>query len=218
MDENTMKGKLRATREYKPQDETLLDIAVSEAIQFVWDAHDWSYKKDVDTFSTSSGTYKLPTKVDSILELTHSPNNQVVSPLPSYRVAENYDNVSRIGTNNVYYFSLYSADADAITLELTPTPGSGVTFTYRYNKKIDYGDLSAIPEKHHSLVFTGARMFLARGIIEHWPALEDAIQRDKPVRHTRWAMGQNAAHVNRVNRYNSVMQGGSNQDTTRPID
>lgn len=218
MTKETMKRDLRATRTFRPEDEPLLDIAINQAVQFVWDAHEWSFKKGVSTFTTSSGTYQLPTEVDNLLELTYGTNNRVVQPLPSYRVAEKYSNVSRTGTDSVYFFSLYSADSDAMTIELTPTPGSGVTFTYKYNKKIDYGDLSAIPDKLHPHVFTAARMYLGSGMIQMWSALADAIQRDKPIRHFRWSMGRDSVHTSRVDEANSIMSGGSNQDTTKPID
>jgi len=217
MTRDTMKTKLRALGSYTPDKEAMLDIAVDEGVQFVWDVADWSWKIKVDTFTSTGSTYELPTDVDNILELTYGSNNRVVVPLPSYRVAEKYNNQSRSGSIT-YYYSLYSADSDAMTLELTPSPGSGISFTYRALRKIDYGDLSAIPEKLHSLVFTAARMFMSNGMIDMWNALNDAIQRDKPLRYKRWTLGLDEMHAERVNEYNSIMYGGYNQDTDRPVD
>jgi hypothetical protein len=213
----TRENKLRALGGYTPDKEAMLDIAVDEGTQFVWDVADWSWKVTVGTFSSSGSTYELPTGVDNILELTYGTNNRVVVPLPSYRIAEKYHNTARTGSIT-YYYSLYSADSDAITLELTPAPAAGTSFTYRSLRKIDYGDLSAVPGKLHSLVFTAARMFMSSGAIEKWPSLEMAIQRDKPLRYKRWTMGQDEMHVIRVNEYNSIMYGGFNQDTDRPVD
>lgn len=218
MTRNELKQKLRAIKGYRPEDEAGLDVTIDEAAQYLWDADEWTWRTRVGTFTATSATHQLPQKVDNILELTYADgaNNIVVNPKPSYRVAELYDNVSRAANGDVYYYSLYSATPDRVTIELTPN-GSGKAFTYRYYVKHDYGNLNDIPEKLHSLVFTAARMFLAKGMIEEWPALASAIDRDKPIRQTRWAMGVDPVHAIRVAGYNRGMAGTS-QDVRRPID
>lgn len=218
MTRNQLKEKLRAVKGFRPEDEVSLDVSIDEASQFIWDADEWTWKERVGTFIGSTATHELPTKVDNILELTYADGvtNVVVHPKPSYRIAELYNNASRAANGDVYYYSLYSASANKITLELTPVP-SGKAFTYKYYVKHDYGNIGDIPVKLHSLVFTGARMFLLGGAIEMWPALNNAMQRDKPIRLTRWTMGVDPVHAIRVAGYNRGMAGTS-QDVSRPID
>ena len=216
MTKATMKSRLRALVGFNPVDEVKLDVSIDEASQFVWDADEWTWKRRVGTFTPTAATHELPVGVDNILELTYGENNRVVYPKPSQRVAELYSDQSRAGTGDIYHYSLYSASADQLTIELTPN-GSGIAFKYRYNTKHDYGNLSEIPEKLHSLVFTAARMFLAGGAIEEWPALQKAMQRDKPIRLKRWKMGVDPVHAGRVAGYN-VMISGTSGDVTHPID
>lgn len=216
MTKKTMKDKLRALVGFNPADEVKLDISIDEGAQFVWDADEWTWKKRTGTFTPTAATHQLPVSVDNILELTYGTNNRVVYPKPSQRVAEIYSNQPRTATGDVYYYSLDSASADRLTIELTPN-GSGLAFKYRYNVKHDYGSLSEIPEKLHSLVFTAARMFLASGVIEEWSQLTKAMQRDKPIRLKRWTMGVDPVHAGRVYGYN-VMISGTSGDVTHPID
>ena len=217
-----MKRRLRMGGKFRPEDELSLDVAIDESVQHTWNAYDWSFRKSVDNFtSDGSATKELPYDVDVITEMTYGDNNQVVSPLPSERVAEIYSNVARTGST-VYYYSLHSVNSDNVTLEFTPTPSSGDVFTYRFRKKIDYGDLASIPEKLHGLVMVGARSFLATGIVSGNPSYESglasAILGDQPIKERKWRMGMDGLIAARVNARNALVFGGTMQDTTHPHD
>jgi len=216
MTRDSLKKKLRALKSYTPDQEEMLGIAIDEGVQFVWDAHDWSWKRGVATFTASTGTYDLPDNVDTIMELTYGETSKVVQPVTSSRMKELYNNIAKTGNGDVYYYSIYSADMDNLTLELAPTPSGGLVFTYTYLKKIEYGSIEQIPEKLHSLVLSGAMMFMGGGLLDIWPALAQSIVRDMPIKHKRSSMGLDGLMTTRINQYNTILNNGSSQDTTRP--
>lgn len=215
-----MKRRLRVGGRHKPFDELSLDTAIDESVQHIWNQFEWSFKKKVGTFTPTAATYELPADVDTILEITYGDNNRVVEPLPSWWVNELYDNTARTGSV-VYYYSLYSGTNDRLTIELTPAP-SGDTFTYKYRRKIGYGDLNSIPSKLHGLVLLGARTFLKTGVVQGNPAFDaaigTAIVQDQPIKHKRSAMGLDNLIASRVRHRNNMIYGGTSQDTSRPID
>jgi len=214
-----MKQRLRARGGLRPEDELSLSVGIDTLIQIVWGAHDWSWKIGMDTFTTAGdATWKLPVKVDTLLELTYGTNNRVVQHLPSHRVTELYNNISRSGSTT-YYYRLYSTEPDQMTIELIPTPSNGTVFTYRYWRKLAEGDLSKIPSKLHPLVLFGVGVFITTGDPYSSPAfmgmLGKAIQRDKPVSVRRWAMGRDSLQVTRVNARNTLTRSGIGQQDTR---
>ena len=222
MTRNDMKKRLRARGTFRPEHELLLDSAIDDTIQIVWDFFDWSWKLDNGTFtSTGTSTHELDSNVDSILELTYGTNNRAVEPIPSNRLTELYNNSARTGSE-VYHYRLSSATPEQLTLEMVPTPSSGDVFKYRYRKKLSEGNLSAIPSKLHPVVLIGAGVFLTAGDPFSSPAftgmLGQARDRDKPIVTRRWTMGLDPLIEVRVNRRNSMMSGGMAQDTSRPID
>ena len=215
-----MKQRLRARGDLRPENELSLDVAITEMIQLVWDAHDWTAKLGIDTFTTAgAATWELPVEVDSILELTYGTNNRVVQNLPSHRITEMYNNVARSGSI-VYYYRLYSTEPDQMTIEMIPTPASGEVFTYRFRRKIVEGDLSKVPSKLHPLVLFGTGVLMSSG--EPYASntfanmLGRAIERDKPISLSRWTMGQDGLQSARVNARNSMMSSGTTQDTRYP--
>ena len=217
-----MMQRLRASGKFRPEHELSLSVAIDEAIGTVWDAHDWSWKIGIDTFTTTgAATWELPVEVDALLGLTYGTNNRVVNPLPSNRITELYNNVSRSGSET-YYYRLYSTEPDQITIEMVPAPPSGRIFTYEFRRKIVEGDLSKIPSKLHSIVLLGAGIFMTTGDMYSAPAFQGAIgtaiQRDKPIVRQRWTMGQDALQATRVDERNVFMGGGSSGDTTHPYD
>lgn len=220
MTRDLMKQKMRSLNKTIPAAEYDLETSIDEAVQFVWDAFPWSWKQDTGTFTSSTGTetYELNSDVDTILEITYGTNKRKVEPLPDYRISEIYSNQSRSGSE-VYYFSFVSATSDAITIRLTPTPDGADTFYYDYIKKIDYGDLSAIPEKLHSLVLLGANMFLSTGDLYGSPTLQNAVDRailnDKPIRHKGTTFRLDGLIASRINDRNALRTGGGT-DTTKP--
>lgn len=220
MTKNEMKNKMRGMGDFYPAQEFNLDTAIDEAVQFVWDAFTWSWKESTDTFTSSSGTetYELNEDVDTILELTYGTNKRKVEPLPDYRISEIYSNRSRSGSE-VYNYSFVSATADAITIRLTPAPDGADTFYYDYIKKIQYGDLSAIPEKLHSLVLLGANVFRTTGDLYGSITLQNAIDRailnDKPIRHKGTAFRLDGLIADRINQRNALRTGSAG-DTTKP--
>jgi hypothetical protein len=215
-----MKQRLRASGKLRPENELSLDVAITEMIQLIWDAHDWIAKLGINTFTTAgAATWELPVEVDSILELTYGTNNRVVHPLPSNRITEIYDNVARSGST-VYNYRLYSTEPDQMTIEMIPTPASGTVFTYRFHRKIVEGDLSKVPPKLHPLVLFGTGVLMSSGDPYASNAfanmLARAIERDKPINLRRWTMGQDSLQVARVNARNSMMSSGTTQDTRYP--
>lgn len=222
MTRNDMKQRLRARGNFRPEHGLQLDSAIDDTIQIVWDFFDWSWKLDNGTFtSTGTATQKLDSDVDSILELTYGDNNREVQPLPSNRITELYSNIPRTG-DEIYYYRQSSATPEQITLEMVPTPNSGDVFKYRYRIKLAEGSLSQIPSKLHPTVLIGAGVFLATGDPFSSPSftgmLGQARDRDKPIVKRRWNMGMDSLIVSRINRRNSIMSGGTAQDTSRPID
>lgn len=222
MTREEMKQRLRARGGLRPEDELSLSVAIDETIQTVWDAHDWSWKDGIDTFTTTGdATWELPVEVDAVLELTYGSKNRVVHHLPSHRVTELYDNISRSGST-VYYYRLYSTEPDQLTIELVPAPTSGTVFTYRYRRKLVEGDLSKIPSKMHPVVLLGAGVFMATSDLYSSPAFQGAlaraIQRDKPISVRRWTMGIDELRVARIATRSTLMGGGSSGDTDHPID
>ena len=220
MTRNSMKSRLRARGNFRPENELQLDSAIDDTLQIVWDFFDWSWKLGNGTFtSTGTATKELSSDVDSILELTHGDNNREVQPLPSNRITELYDNIARTG-DKAYYYRQYSATPEQITLEMVPTPSSGDVFKYRYRRKIAEGDLSQIPSKLHPVILVGAGVFMVAGDPFSSPSfvgmLGQARDRDKPIVSRRYNMGLDSLVVSRVNRRNSLMSGDGAQDTTRP--
>lgn len=218
MTRKDLKKRLRARGAYRPEHELLLDTAIDETIQIIWDFHDWSWKIGMDTFTASAATQELDSDVDSILELTYGANNRRVEHVPFHRLRELYDNQSRAG-DEVYYYTLYSTTPEQLTIEMVPTP-SGDTFTYRYRRKLTYGDLGSIPSKLHPLVLLGAGIYLASGDLASSASFQSGMaaarERDKPIVVRRWNMGLDQTIANRVNSRNTLMSGGSGQDTTKP--
>ncbi len=221
MTREEMKQRLRARGSLRPEDELSLSVGIDTLIQIVWDAHDWTFKLGVDTFTvTGDATWELPVEVDTILELTYGTNNRVVNHLPSSRISELYDNVARSGSVTEYY-RLYSTEPDQMTIEMIPTPPSGRVFTYHCRRKIVEGDLSKIPSKLHFMIEFGTSVYMAVGDPYTSPAfasmLDKAIRRDKPISRQRWTMGVDGLQTARVNR-RDVMQSGTGQDTRYPTD
>jgi hypothetical protein len=217
-----MKQRLRASGGLRPENELSLSVGIDTLIQIVWDAHDWTYKLGVDTFTTTGdATWKLPVEVDSVLQLTYGTNNRVVQSIPSSRVSDLYDNVPRTGSRT-YYYHLYSTEPDQITIEMVPTPPSGRVFTYYYRRKIVEGDLSKIPSKLHPLVLLGTGIFLKTGDPYASPAfasmLAHAIAHDKPISRQRWSMGLDDLTKIRIASRNTMIGDGSTGNTARPYD
>jgi len=207
-------------RGFTPDQEYNLDTAVDEGVQFVKDAFPWSWLNDTGTFTSSTGTatYELDENVNTVLEITYGTNRRKVEPIPDHRISEIYSNQARSGSE-VYYFSFVSATSDAITIRLTPTPDGAETFYYDYEKKIQYGDLSAIPEKLHSLVLSAANVFLTSGDIYSSPTLQMAVERailnDKPIRAKISQVRLDGLVASRINDRNSLRTGTSG-NTTKP--
>jgi hypothetical protein len=204
---------------FRPEQESVLETAVAEAVMWVWNAYDWSFKKSNTTFTTSAATYELPIAVDSIVEITAGTNNRVLLPLPTHRVSELYDDVERNGTP--YYFSIYSRDADGVTIELIPNPESSETYKVRYLKSIDYGDMEQIPDKLHGLILQAARSYvISGGDIEGNLSVQSILRRhilsDKPATHKKWTMGLDGKIASRIDEGNMMRHGGSSGNTTEP--
>jgi len=220
MTKEIMKQKLRAMRGYTPAQEYNLDTSIEESAQYLWDAFPWSWKERTDTFTSSTGTetYELPSDVDTILEITYGTNKRKVEPLPDHRISEIYSNQARSGSE-VYYYSFVSATPDAITIRLTPTPDGTDTFYYDYVKKMQSGDLTAIPDKLHSIVLLGANIYLTTGDLYGAPTLQMAVERailnDKPIRHRSTAFRLDGLLASRINDRNSLRTGRMG-DTTKP--
>ena len=221
MTRDEVKRILRTMPGYRPENELLLDTAISEAVMRVFNAFDWSWKRRIDSFASvaSQSTYDLNERVDKILEITYGTNNRAVLPIPYWRLTEIYDNVARDG-EEVYYYSLYKRDSNVLTLELTPIPDGADTFTYRYLTKIDYGNLEEIPDRLHSMVLTASMEFVGNKVIGSQgfeTQLMVAINDDKPITHKRWAMGIDGQIANRINVGNSISNlNGDSGDTTKP--
>jgi hypothetical protein len=222
MTREEMKQRIRASGGLRPEDELSLSVGIDTLIQIVWDAHDWTCKLGVDTFTTTgNATWELPVEVDSILQLTYGAKNRVVQPLPSSRISELYDNQTRTGSET-YYYRLYSTEPDQMTIEMIPTPPSGRVFTYHYRRKIVEGDLSKIPSKLHPLVFVGTQVYMKTGDPYSSPAfrnmLGQAIAHDKPISRQRWTMGIDDLTQSRVAARNTMMGDGSIGNTAQPYD
>ncbi len=222
MTREELKQRLRARGSLRPEDELSLSVGIDTLIQIVWDAHDWSFKLGVDTFTvTGDATWKLPVEVDTILELTYGDNNRAVYPLPSNRLTELYNNVSRSGSETFNY-RLYTTEPDQMTIEMIPTPPSGRVFTYHYRRKIVEGDLSKIPSKLHFLIEFGTGVYMATGDPYASTAfvsmLDKAVRRDKPISRQRWTMGIDNLTQVRISQRNTLLGDGSTGNTSRPYD
>ena len=222
MTRDQMKNRLRTRGSFRPEHDLLLDSAIDDTIQIVWDFFDWSWKLDNGTFtSTGTATEELDSDVDSILELTYGTNNREVRPLLSNRITEVYSNRVRTG-DTVYNYRLSSTTPEQLTLEMVPTPSSGDVFKYRYRRKLAEGSLGQIPSKIHPIVLVGSGVFMVAGDPFSSPSftgmLSQARDRDKPIVFRRWTMGIDGLTESRINRRNSMMSGGMAQNTSRPID
>ena len=217
-----MKQRLRARKTFSPTDEPLLDHAIDASVEHLWNEYTWSFRQAVDTFTSTSGTatYELNSDVDTIAELTYGSLNRAVESKPTNRINELYHNLARTG-DEVYFYSLYSADENAMTLQLVPTPDGADTFTYRYFRRIDFGDLDAIPTKLHSLILMGAGNYIGTGDVlsqSYLRNLERMILNDKPLKHRRWNMGLDSLQTTRINSRNTLIGSNSTGNTEKPYD
>ncbi len=217
MDRNDFKKRLRAGSKYRPEDEVSLDSAIDSAVMFFWNFSDWSFKKSEGTFASvaNQADYELPDRVETILEMTYDSDNKVVLPLPSERISEIYSGLARTG-DYTYYFSIHSIDADDTTITLTPIPASVETFTYKYLKAIDYGDLAQIPSRYHGIILEAAKGFLSGNMQMATTLIQQAVVNDKPIIRKRWTMGIDSYQSGKVDERNSVRSTGSSQDTKHP--
>jgi len=220
MTRDDMKNKLRTILKAMPADDSAIDLAIDESIQFVWNFHDWSFKNSTETFTTTASTaeYELDTDIDTIIGMVYGTNNRVINPLPLHMINEMYNNISRTDSD-LYWYVFKTADADKMTIEIVPTPSSAETITIWYLKRIDYGDLTPIPEKLHGLLFKAAREFFSgdiEGSQSIISALSQAVNRDKPTIRKRTSVGLDGLMKSRVNSRGGISGGNSTSDTRYP--
>ena len=218
MTKDQLKRILRLGGWYTPDKELDLDSAIDDSIDYFWYCHQWSFRKRETTFAITANvaTVAMPNDLDSVLNIVYDTNNRKLSPLPKERINEIYSNISRSDTYPAY-FDLHDADADKVTLEIAPTPTSGFTATLDYLKKIEPGDLSSIPAKHHRIIRklaidilrTGEPSPLSLGLIDQ------AKVADKPIIDRKWNMQLDAKQAARVDERNRIA-GVYTGDTTAP--